>query len=369
MATQNLQAWFSQLQFSELDITVILVNLMTLAGSGLLTTWFSNNRSEKTIKRRVTALRIINLVVLAIYSVAAVLGFPLGQKFAQQVICLILAFGVNHLVQSWILSRFGTDREIDGQIITVSSYTSDMIGLLARILVIALTLIALIDIWDLDNWLQATSIIGAFVLILYACKDYVLADIISSLIMNYNRTIEPGNVIRIKELGILGVVQHVTLSQTTIRDLLQHHIISIANSRVRNAVIENLSHTKGNISEYIDFKVGYQYKPEQVENALTFAWQQVLEQGDLLENNISIRIIENQDHAVLWRMVYRIKNPYKILEIREKLNRSALVHCHHQGIHLNTPLTHEMTSADHKTQLHPFTNENAQKVAITELPD
>lgn len=190
---------------------------MTLAGSGLLTTWFSNNRSEKTIKRRVTALRIINFVVLAIYSIAAVLGFSLGQKFAEQILCLIVAFGGNHLGQSSILSRFGNEREVDGILTTVSSYTIDMIGLLARILVVALTLIALFDIWNLDNWLQATSIIRAFVLILFACKDYVLADIISSLIMNYNRTIEPGNVIRIKELGILGIVQYVTLNQTIIR--------------------------------------------------------------------------------------------------------------------------------------------------------
>ncbi len=342
MILQNIQTWFSQLQFSELEITVILVNLLTLAGSGLLSKWSSTGRSQEIIQRRVTALRIINLVVLAIYSIAAVLGFPLGQKFAQQVICLMVAFGANYLMQSWILSRFGAERQVDGQKKTVGSYTSNMIGLLANILVLSLTLVALINIWDLHSWLKASSIIGAFLVLLYACKDYILADMISSLVMLYNRTIEPGNVVRIKELGVFGVVQHITLSQTTFRDLVQHHIISISNNRVRNSVIENLSRSTGPIRQYIDFKVGYQSDPDQVEKALMFAWQQVLESNDLLENKVTIRVIENGDHAVVWRMIYHVKNPYKILEIREKLNRSALIHCPQQGIYLNTPLTHEV---------------------------
>lgn len=346
MSFQSVQQWFANLHFSELGLTVIIVNLITLAGSGFWIRHVANNRSEETIKRRITALQKINVVILAIYLSAAIAGFSPGQKFAKQILCIMIAIGTNIYLQSWILTRFGSEREIDDKVILFRSYTSDMIGLLALLLVVSLTFIASLNIWELHSWLQASSIIGAFIVILYACKDYLLADIISSLVIHYNRTMEPGNVIRIEELGIYGIVQQITLVQTTIRDLAHRHLIFISNSRIRHSVIENLSRSSSHIKDFIDYKISYDHHPEQVESELKNAWQCVAEKSKILEDNVRIAVIENHDHAVIWRMSYWVNNPYKLLEIKAELNKSALMQCHLKNIQLNTPLTHEVKKVD-----------------------
>ncbi len=329
---------------SELDYLVIVVNLFTLLGSGFLIQWAAHNRTEKELKKRVAALRLINIFVLSSYLLAVIFQFKLGQAFSQLALTLMVAFSINHLAQSWILKRFGTEREINDKTITVRSYTSGMIGLLALLLVLALTFVAILNILDLKNWLQASSIIGAFVLILYASKDYLLADMISSLLLHYNRSLEPGAVIRVNELSILGVVQQITLTQTMIRDLVQGHNITLPNSKIRQAVIENLSNSSGLIRDYIDFNIGYEATAEQVTELLNKSWTMACEQDSTIaiENATpSIRLIENADHCVVWRLIYQVQNPYKILEMKQAINLAAFKLSKEMDIGLNTPLTHQ----------------------------
>ncbi|WP_144393465.1 mechanosensitive ion channel domain-containing protein [Pleionea sediminis] len=338
---EYLQSQFANLQFTLLDYWIIGLNIMTLLGSPWLGLWSANNRTQKELSRRVSALRAINIFILMTYLVAGIFEFKLGQAFSQISLTIIVAFGVNHVLQLWVLSRFGTEREVNGKIVIARSYTSGMIGVLTFIIVVALAFIAVLNILDLDNWLQTSSIIGAFLLLLYASKDYLLNDIISSLLFHYNRSLEPGNVVRIRELNICGVIQTITLAQTTLRDLVQGYEITVSNSKLRNSVIENLSHTSGALKDYIDFKIGYDSDPEKVERVLRESWEQLNEEDNNLDKQPpTIKIIENGDHCVVWRMIYSVSNPYKILEVRHKLNQVALVHCHKHKVFLNTPLTH-----------------------------
>ena len=267
--------WLQSLPFTSLDLMVIVVNLTTFLAASVFIRWSANNRSEKVIQRRVVGLRLINLIFLSVYLVAGVLQFRLAQQFSQIGLSLLVAYGINHWIQLWILNRFGAERTVNDEVVMAKSYTSGMIGLLALMIVIALTMVTLLNILELDNWLQASSVVGAFILILYASKDYLLSDIISSLTMHYSRTIEPGAVIRVRELNILGVVQKVSLLQTTLRDLVHNSDVVLDNSKLRSAVIENLSSCH-RLTDYVDFKIGYSTSKTEVEQLCAEIWQALI---------------------------------------------------------------------------------------------
>ena len=132
----------NDIHFSELDYITISLNLLTLLASPLLIKWSAHDRTPKELSQRVTSLRVINLLILLVYCLAVVYDFRLGQTFAQISLTVMLSFAVNHVVQMWVLARFGTVREVSGAKVLARSHTSSMIGLLLLVLIIALTFVA-----------------------------------------------------------------------------------------------------------------------------------------------------------------------------------------------------------------------------------
>lgn len=341
--TETLERLTSELQFSQLDIGIIILNLFTLLLSPLLIRWAAHNRSEKDIRRRINALRIINVIILLTYLCAIFFQLKVGQAFAKISLTLMLAFAINHLLQLWITERFGTERELDGQVVNVRSYTSGLIGLVALTFVIALSFVAILNILELDNWLQASSLIGAFLLILYACKDFILSDMIASLVIHYNRAIEPGNLIEIEELNILGVVQQITLTQCTIRDLVRGHEVIVATSKLRLCVIKNYSHTSNNIKDYVDYNISYQVSHNSVSEFFHKLWEQIeVDSLPIEQGKLNFKVFEAGDHAITWRLFYTVKTPYKLMEAKQGVNRLATQLSTEFGFNLGTPLTHEV---------------------------
>ncbi len=352
MNTDKLSAILDQFQLTSLDYWIIGLNLLTLLSSRWLTLWSANNRTQKELNRRVAALRVINIFILATYLMAGLFEFKLGQAFSKISLTIIIAFAINHLLQLWVLSRFGTEREVNGETVMARSYTSGMIGVLTFIIVVSLSFVAILNILNLDNWLQTSSIIGAFLLILYASKDYLLDDIISSLLFHYNRSLEPGNVVKVQELNIFGVIQQITLSQTTLRDMQQGHEITVANSKLRGCVIENLSHTTSSLKDFLDFNIGYDVEPGTVERVLRESWQKLCAEDNNIEQQpIAVKMIKHDDHCIVWRLIYCVKNPYKLLDIKQRLHWIALEHCRLNQVDLATPLTHVVNDAKHNVNL------------------
>ena len=316
----NLEDLYASLAFNQLDYLVILINILTFLASGKLIRWIASNRSEKELKRRIVALRIINLIILSTYLVAGIFDFPLGIKFTQASLVLIVAYGVNHVLQDWILNRFGTERNINGKEVVARTYTSGLIGLLALVLVVSLCFVTLLDIFELEGWIQASSFIGILLFIIYTSKDYLLADAISSLVLHYNHSAEPGSIIRIEELNIFGVVQQITLTQTTIRDLRQGYEITLANSKFRSSVIENLSQTHGNMKDHIELSIHCSAPANTIIDCLRDSWKSVSDNEASLEGTQpSIRMVAQSSSSNVWRMVYTVNNPYKILDIKHLL--------------------------------------------------
>ncbi|MEP1743151.1 MAG: mechanosensitive ion channel domain-containing protein [Kangiellaceae bacterium] len=342
---------YQQLPFQALDYIVISLNLLIFVFAGWVIRRSPNNKSNIAARNRMLGLRAINLALFTIYAftglVEILFGYKIShlQQISQTGLTILLSYIFLHYVQDWIILRFGKIKEIDGEKFRSDSYASEVIGLIGLLLVSSIAFLVIINIWELNSWLQATSVVGGILIILFASKDYFLDDMISGLIMHYNSSVEAGSVIRVKEFDIIGVVIQITLSQTTIRDLVQKHEIAIPNSKLRNATVETLSNcSKSGFKDYLDFKIGYEHSAKSVESFLELVWSESVAQEAGMNADIkpNILVVDNGDHAVTWRLFYYLKNPYRVLQARNKVQTIAFDLSHREEIGLNTPVTHQI---------------------------
>jgi hypothetical protein len=351
MDQQWLNQAYQQLPFQALDYLVISLNLLIFVFAGWVIRRSPNNKSNLAARNRMLGLRTINLALFVIYAFTGVIEIIFNykishlQQISQTGLTILLSYIVLHYVQDWIVLRFGKLKEIDGEHFRSDSYASEVIGLIGLLLVSSIAFLVIINVWELNSWLQATSVVGGILIILFASKDYFLGDMISGLIMHYNSSVEAGSVIRVKEFEIVGVVMQITLSQTTIRDLVQKHEIAIPNSKLRNATIETLSNcSKSGFKDFIDFKIGYEHSADIVSRFLEQVWSNSCKQETAMNDEIkpNIVVVENGDHAVAWRLFYYLKNPYRVLQARNKVQTVAFELSQQQQIGLNTPVTHQI---------------------------
>jgi len=351
MISSKAQQILEQLPFTTLDYTVLTFNLLIFLFAGLIIGSSNKTTSDSAGKNRTLGLRAINLSLFIIYVVAGAMEiiFDLEVSHLQKIsltgLSILIAYIMLHYIQDWILLRFGKEKEIDGEKYRGDSYASEVVGLIGLILVGSVAFLVIINIWDLNNWLQATSVVGGILIILFASKDYFLGDMISGLIMHYNNSVEAGSVIRLKEFDIVGVVIQITLSQTTIRDLVQKHEITIPNSKLRNSTVETLSNCRNNgFRDYLDFKIGYDQSAESVKAFLENVWNISSAKESAINSDAKpkVVVIENGDHAVTWRLLYYVKNPYRMIDAKTIVQTDAFELSQKENMGLNTPVTHQI---------------------------
>ncbi len=349
--------WFQQisnnLSFHLLDYVVIGLNLMIFLFAGFIIKKHPKSANYSSIRNRMLGLRFINLILFCIYAFAGIVESVFGyeithlQQISQTGLAVLLSYIVLHYIHIWIIFRFGKEKEIDGEKVRGESYASEVIGLMGLVLVGSVAVLVVINIWGLNDWLQATSVLGGIILILFAAREFFLGDLINGLVMHYNHSVEAGSVIRVKEFDLVGVVMQITLSQTVIRDLVQKHEVTIPNTKLRNATVETISNCgKKGFRDYLDFKIGYDHSPDAVTEFLENVWLQSTKQESGLNANTRPKtvVIENGDHAVTWRLLYYINNPYRMLDTRNTVQTMALELSQQEKVGLNTPVTHHILS-------------------------
>ncbi len=342
---------YQKLPFQLLDYGVIGLNLLIFLYAGFVVRESQKDKVTSSTRNRMLALRATNLALFFIYIITGVIEIlfdskvPHLKEISQTGLTILISYIAFHYLQNWIVIRFGKEKEVNGEKFKGESYASEIVGLIALVLVASIVFLVIINVWELNNWLQATSVIGGILILLFASKDYFLGDMISGLIMHYNHSVEAGSVIRVKELDITGVVMQITLSQTTIRDMVQKHEIAIPNSKLRNATVETISNSsKNGFRDFLDFKIGYEHQTETIQSFLTTIWQQSTEIEAAINSEATPKIIvvDNGDHAVTWRLLYYVKNPYRLSDARNTIQTQALEYSQKQAIGLNTPMTHQI---------------------------
>lgn len=127
------------------------------------------------------------------------------------------------------------------------------------------------------------------------------------------------------------------------RDLVQQHLVVVPNAMLRQQKIEILSQSgKSGFPDYVEFNIGYDVEPDRVESLLAEIWSKACAAESAInpESEPKIFVVDNGDHAIRWRLMYAVRNIYRLnlarFAVQAAANRVSRVH----KIGLNTPLTH-----------------------------
>ncbi len=329
---------------SSVDLTALGINLLLFIFTRQIVTAFRPNKDSASVNTKVWTLRFINIVLFGIYFLEYFFGGWAAQ-LSRTGLTLLIAYLIVNFLHILILKKYGRVKEIDDTEYRVETYQSEIFNLLVLITAFIIVLIVVINIWGMTDWFKTTSVLGGLLIILFSTKDYWAPDNINGLMLLYNGDVEPGSIIKIEEYDLVAVTIETTLTQTRFRDLRSRHVIVMPNSKVRNAKIEVLSQSPASgLMRYVDFKIGYSLPADDVETFLTNVWLRACENEKSLneEKQAKIMVVENGDHAVVWRLAYWVKNIYGLFDAEFAINRSAYELSQEQDIALNTPLTHEV---------------------------
>lgn len=332
-------------QFSELDLAVFIVNLLLLIFSRPIISGFKKNSEGKLSSSKLLALRSINIILIVFY-LSALFIHDITKQISQTGLTFLLAFIIVHFLQLIILRKFGREKEIDEIKYRTETYQSEVFSLLIILISIITTVVIVINIWGLTDWLKATSVLGILAILIFSTKDVWAPDNINGLILLYNGDVEPGAVVRADELNLLAITIQTTLSQTIFRDLRSKHLIVVPNSRLRHCKLEILNKSPASgLLWFIDYKIGYGVTSEQVEVLFLKVWEKAIEEHTAInaEKTAVVKLLATADHAITWRFGYWVKNIYSVLDTEFTVNKCAYDLSLSEGIELATPLTHELS--------------------------
>ena len=130
------------------------------------------------------------------------------------------------------------------------------------------------------------------------------------------------------------------VSEAEKRLLAEEYVSGEAASRIE--VLSNCG--SGGLREYVHFNIGYEVPAERVETLLKETWRRACESENAINPDMEPRIflVDNGDHAITWRLMYVVRNVYRITMARFVVQRAAHDVSSAEGIGLNTPLTHSL---------------------------
>lgn len=346
---QSLLVYFQSL--SIFGKTAILLNILLLIGAGLLFRYIVSGNDNLT-KKRIKWLRVINFILLMVYLfdwslkywITGDYGNEFLEKISQTGLVLLLSYLFIQLSHAWSVKHYGKERKFNEETVKSRTYQSEMIYILVLIISVIVSILLLINIWQVTSWLQTTGVIGGLLVILFATKEAWAHDAVNGLILLYNGDVVPGVVCRIEELNILAVTRKVSLTQTIFLDVIQKHNIIVPNSKLRNCKIEALN-TPGTShwNDYIEFNIGYDTSVEQVTEFVQAVWKQAssMESALDIEKTPKLVMVNTGDHAIQWRINYPISSVYRIKQARYALMQCAFQAQSDHNLSLATPLTHD----------------------------
>ena len=314
-----------------------------------------NNLSVQTIgpnQSRLRLLRIINTALFLTYFFAVAFQMQFTSNFSHTGLLMLLTYIMSQFTHSLILKRYGRQRDVEGTSIYVESHTSNSLQLLSLLLLTVIAGLIFLNIWGLEDWLQTTSFLGAIAVLIFTTKDYWLKDFISGIMIISNGNIERGNVIRIPSENILAIVLETRATLTSLRDLIRNHNITIPNSLLLNAKVEiiNTESRKG-VDDFVDFNIGYDTSSEAAQQYLKDVWKNACKLSSTInsERDCNLKLINNGDHAVTWRLLYNLKAVHGLVEARNSVNFSAFELQDKHKVKLATPLTHTFPNGSPNT--------------------
>ena len=327
-----------------IDHFTLAVNLLILIFSKSFATRYGEIKNKNKSQARLRILNSTNLILFLIYLIAVIFEIRLGKAISQTFLVILGSYLIIHFAEALILKRYGKSKSVDNFSLTTETQTSRTLELFVSFLIVTITIVLLINIWGFEDWLQTTSVLGFLALFVFASKEYWAGDFLSGILIISQGRIERGDVIKIKDENLTGIVLQVDSFQTIVRDLVNQHDIILPNSRLRLARVDVLkTGSKKGVREFEDFWFGYGSDANKIKSMLEEVWQKNVEQGFIVKRGgCVIANKECGDHGVRWRLAYTLKSPHKLIETGNCVRESAYQLQEKYDLELATPLTHSI---------------------------
>ena len=325
-----------------IDHFTIAVNLFILVFSKWFATRYGVIKDKAKSQARLRILHITNLILFITYLIAVVFEIHLGRAISQTFLVILASYLLIHFAEAFILKKYGTSKTIEDFARTTETHTSRTLELFVSFIILTITVVLLINIWGLEDWLQTTSVLGFIALFIFASKEYWAGDFLSGILIISQGHIKRGDVIKIKDEDLTAIVLQINSFQTIVRDLVNQHDIILPNSKLRLTRVDVLkTDLKKGIREFEDFYFSYDTEIEKIKNMLKEVWENVLSDG-LVEKSGSFIVANKEcgDHGVRWRLAYTLKSPHRLVETGNSVREHAYNLQKKHGIQLATPFTH-----------------------------
>ncbi|MDG1324182.1 MAG: mechanosensitive ion channel family protein [Opitutales bacterium] len=334
-----------------IDHFTLAVNLIILVFSKWFASKYGLIKDNSKSQARLRILHVTNLILFTTYLIAVIFEIHLGRAISQTFLVVLASYLLIHFAEAFILKKYGKSKTIENFARTTETHTSRTLELFVCFIIITISIVLLINIWGLEDWLQTTSVLGFLALFIFASKEYWAGDFLSGILIISQGRIERGDVIKIKDEELSAIVLQVGSFQTIVRDLVNKHDIILPNSKLRLARVDILKSDLKGIREFEDFWFGYGIEMKKVEEMLEEAWEKTMEEG--LVDKYGGCIIANKecgDHGVRWRLAYTLKSPHKIIETGNRIREWAYQLQDKHGLQLATPLTHDLSNTNTQVQ-------------------
>jgi len=327
-----------------IDHFTLAVNLLILIFSKSFATRYGELKNKNKSQARLRILNSTNLILFLIYLVAVIFEIKLGKAISQTFLVILGSYLFIHFAEALILKKYGKTKAIDSLSLTTETQTSRTLELFVSFLIVTITIVLLINIWGFEDWLQTTSVLGFLALFVFASKEYWAGDFLSGILIISQGRIERGDVIKIRDQNLTGIVLQVDSFQTIVRDLVNQHDIILPNSQLRLARVDVLkTDSNKGVREFEDFWFGYGTDSQKIKTMLEEVWQRTVEEGFISKKGgFVIANKECGDHGVRWRLAYTLKSPHKLIETGNSVRECAYVLQEKYDLELATPLTYSI---------------------------
>ena len=254
-----LHVTFSPMELFFMGLCVLLL----LFSRPLLGRIFSEE-DEKKFRGRLNLFRLACLMALILLLSGGVARSEAESPWFTRLLGLLLvvysAYLVFYLLSRLILRRFGRERQRNEQTVYVETYSSRLLTIIAGVVIVVVTLVAIIRILGYSTLLEAGGVLGVLGVMLALTQGSWVPDLVGGLVILNSRLIEEGDVIQIgSDPGGIAMVFRTKMFFTEFLHLANNHRILIQNSRLRGMTVHNLSRfaSARGLRESLVIKVSY----------------------------------------------------------------------------------------------------------------
>ena len=134
----------------------------------------------------------------------------------------------------------------------------NFIGSITKAVWLVLAVITITGMFETTKNLSTTLLTSSSLLVAVAgfAAQEVLADIISGLMLSWQKPFDIGEKINITDQGISGIVESMTIRHTVIRTYHNSRLL-VPNSVINKAVIENSNYSHNFVGSYLEIPIDY----------------------------------------------------------------------------------------------------------------